>query len=87
MEDDQLKQHRKKLEVAINHALTKSPAIDTAIEDIRGVGFDVFLVIDATVGFNRREGSSSVPQQSATVTLKLTTRDERFLKSLKISPE
>jgi hypothetical protein len=87
MEDDQLKLHRKELEVAINHALTESPQINAAIENIRDVGFDVFLIIEATIGFNRRENSSAASKQATRVTLKLTTQDEKFLKSLKISPE
>ena len=87
MDDDQLKQHRKKLEVAINHALTESSTIDAAVDDIRGVGFDVFLIIEATIGFNRRKESSSTQKRLPAVQLELTTHDEKFLKSLKIAPK
>ena len=88
MEDDQLRGHRKKLEAAINRALTESPQINAAIQDIRGVGYDVFLIIEATIGFNRREASSSdTSKVIPLVQLKLTNQDEKFLRSLKISPE
>lgn len=87
MEDEELKGHRKTLEVAINQALTESSQINAAIQDIREVGYDVFLIIEATIGFNRREETASFADQTTRVRLKLTTHDEKFLKSLKISPE
>ncbi len=86
MQGEELKGHRKKLEIAINQALTESPQVNTAIQAIRDVGYDVFLIIEATIGFNRKEESSSTPKQP-TVRLKLSTHDEKFLKSLKIAPE
>lgn len=86
MEDEDLKGHQKKLEAAINQALTESPQINTAIQDIQELGFDVFLIIEATIGFNGRDDSSSSAKQS-TVRLELTTQDEKFLRSLKISPD
>lgn len=87
MLDDELKAQRKKLEAAINEALTESPQIHSAIQGIREAGYDVFLIIEATIGFNKREEKSSAPSQGPTVRLELTTQDEKFLKSLKISPE
>ncbi len=86
MQGEELKGHRKKLEIAINQALTESPPVNAAIQAIRDVGYDVFLIIEATIGFNRKEDSSPTPKQP-TVRLKLSTHDEKFLKSLKIAPE
>ncbi len=86
MQGEELKGHRKKLEIAINQALTESPQVNDAIQAIRDVGYDVFLIIEATIGFNRKEESSLTPKQP-TVRLKLSTHDEKFLKSLKIAPE
>lgn len=86
MEDEDRKDHQKKLEAAINQALTESSQINTAIQDIQELGFDVFLIIEATIGFNSRDGSLSSAKQS-TVRLELTTQDEKFLRSLKISPD
>jgi hypothetical protein len=87
MQGQELKEHRKKLEAAINESLTESPQINAAIQLIRDVGYDVFLIIEATIGFNRREESSSTKKQLPAVQLKLTTHDEKFLKSLKITAE
>ncbi len=84
MAEDELQNCRKKLEHAINEALTDCPHINEAIQGIRESGYDVFLIVEATIGFNRRDGSLS---QSSLVRLELTTQDEKFLRSLKISPE
>jgi hypothetical protein len=87
MKDDRLKQHRRALEVAINQALTDSPEIDAAIENIRTAGFDAFLLIEATIGLNQQEAGESSLEKETTVSFKLTAQDERLLKSLKISPK
>ena len=87
MEGQELKEHRKKLEAAINDSLTNSPRINAAIEAIRDVGYDVFLIIEATIGFNPRDETSSAPKQLPAIQLELTTQDEKFLKSLKIAPK
>lgn len=86
MQGEDLKGHRKKLEIAINQTLTESPQVNDAIQAIRDVGYDVFLIIEATIGFNRKEESSSTPKPPA-VRLKLSTHDEKFLKSLKIATD
>ena len=87
MLDEELKVYRKKLEVAINKVLTESPHINETIQDIREVGYDVFLIIEATVGFNPREESALSSEKPAHVHLELTTQDEKFLKSLRIKPD
>jgi hypothetical protein len=54
---------------------------------------DVFLVLEATIGFNKRakgEGSDDVTShglQSGEMKLKVTAQDLKFLRSLKISVE
>jgi hypothetical protein len=44
-----------KLGGAINDALGDSMAIADALDEIKKAGFDVFLVLEASIGFNRRE--------------------------------
>lgn len=87
MEGQELKDHRKKLEAAIKESLTDSSQINEAIQAIRDVGYEVFLIVEATIGFNRKRGPSSTQKQLPAVHLELTTHDEKFLKSLKIAPE
>ena len=91
MREEELKDLRKKLESAINDSLTESSKINITIQDIREAGYEVFLIIEATIGFNRNEvaqaeAAGSKPG-SRTVRLQLTSQDTRFLKSLKIRPE
>ncbi|MEJ2077304.1 MAG: hypothetical protein P8020_18260 [Acidobacteriota bacterium] len=87
MLDDELKDHRKELEAAINEALTDSPQVGHIIRHIREKGYDVFLIIEATVGFSRRQDALETIHELPAAHLELTTQDERFLRSLKIRPE
>jgi hypothetical protein len=41
---------------AINDSLSESERIAEAIGEIKKAGYDVFLVLEATIGFNRRDG-------------------------------
>ncbi len=46
---------------AINESLSDSERIAEAIGEIKRAGYDVFLVLEATIGFNKREdGEDSV---------------------------
>jgi hypothetical protein len=91
--DDSLKQLMHDLGNAINDSLSESDRIAEAIGEIRRGGYDVFLVLEATIGFNRREDSdknspSDGEEQPALVSagkVKFTAQDERFLKALKIT--
>ena len=40
---------------AINDSLSESDRIAEAIGEIKRAGYDVFLVLEATIGFNRRD--------------------------------
>ena len=84
MRADQLKKYRKNLEKAINEVLTDSPKLNKAIGEIRDEGFDVVLMIEATIGFNRCVSESS---EEAQENLELTRQDRSFLKKLRISSE
>ncbi len=49
MLDEPLKEYRKRLESAVNDALAWSSQVSAKVRDIRGAGYQAFLVI----GFNR----------------------------------
>lgn len=88
--DDNLKQLMKELGAAINDALSESEEISEAIQNVRNAGYDVFLVLEATIGFNKRskgEASEDASLQSGEMKLKVTAQDLKFLRSLKISVE
>jgi hypothetical protein len=88
--DDNLKQLMKELGAAINDTLSNSEKISEAIARIRSSGYDVFLVLEATIGFNKRSEEPSTDSAfgrdyDAEAKLNITSQDVRFLKSLKIS--
>ena len=84
--DDNLKQLTKDLGTAINDSLSRSEPISEAIANIKDAGYDVFLVLEATIGFNKRGKETSTPvTQGPAGKLLLTPQDARFLKSLKIN--
>ncbi len=90
--DEQLKRMMKELGEAINETLSSSESISGAIATIRNSGYDVFLVLEATIGFNKRseeEPEEPVLTESDEVEARLdiTSQDVKFLKSLKISVE
>jgi hypothetical protein len=95
--DEPLKNLMQELGNAINDSLSESDRIAEAIGEIKRAGYDVFLVLEATIGFNRRdegdEGSEEEPASDSTERkrfestgkIKFTTQDHRFLKALKIA--
>src|ERR1700759_3285214 len=95
--DDRLKDLMQELGNAINESLSDSDRIAGAIGEIKRAGYDVFLVLEATIGFNKRdddeETSSSSENASGNVQfetagkIRLTTQDQKFLRALKISVE
>ena len=90
MSDPEIKRLMKSLGEAINETLSDSPKINDCIQSIRDSGYEVFLIIEAKIGFNRMEKGDELPETQATksdepVRLNITSEDAKFLKSLKIS--
>jgi hypothetical protein len=94
--EDRLKSLMQDLGNAINESLSDSERIAEAIGEIKGAGYDVFLVLEATIGFNKREdgengedvnGSAAVEPTEVTSLgkVRFTTQDQRFLKALRIA--
>lgn len=80
----------KELGDSINVTLSESEHIAQVIEKIKTEEYDVFLVLEATIGFNRREESSRKsspldPEPRTTPEFKPNLQDLKFLKSLRIS--
>jgi hypothetical protein len=79
---------------AINESLSDSERIAEAIGEIKRAGYDVFLVLEATIGFNKRDENEDAtddqlteePREIATSgKVRFTTQDQRFLKALRIT--
>ena len=49
---------------AINDSISGSEQIAEVISRIKIDGYDIFIVVEATVGFNRREAGSSLAATS-----------------------
>ncbi|MBM3525905.1 MAG: hypothetical protein FJX57_23385 [Alphaproteobacteria bacterium] len=92
MPEAEIKRLMKGLGASINETLSESPKINEAIQNIRDTGYEVFLIIEATIGFNRKgkgdnETISTPVKMEEPVRLRITTEDAKFLKSLKISTD
>ncbi len=90
MPDAELKRLMKTLETAINESLSESPEFDEAVRNIREAGYEVSLVIDATIGAvsgeqKKRAFTADGAGDSDPVRLRITSEDAKFLKSLKIA--
>jgi len=99
--DEPLKHLMQELGNAINDSLSESDRIAEAIGEIKKAGYDVFLVLEATIGFNRRDektgdAEEEAEEQSETAEepkrgfetagkIKFTSQDHRFLRALKIA--
>jgi hypothetical protein len=82
---------------AINESLSDSERIAAAIGEIKRAGYDVFLVLEATIGFNKRsesdDGEDASASEPGTGTVRFqapgkirwTSQDHKFLRALKIS--
>ena len=53
--EEKLKDLMQELGNAINESLSDSDRIASAIGEIKRAGYDVFLVLEATIGFNKRD--------------------------------
>ena len=94
--EERLKGLMQDLGNAINESLSDSERIAEAIGEIKSAGYDVFLVLEATIGFNKREGGDDVADDDSALTpreaaatgkVRFTTQDQRFLKALRITAE
>jgi hypothetical protein len=96
--EEKLKVLMQELGNAINESLSESDRIAAAIGEIRRAGYDVFLVLEATIGFNKRDEAESaetggdIPAEAEAgrepkARLKWTSQDQKFLRALKIAVE
>ena len=91
--DERLKTLMQDLGNAINESLSDSERIAEAIGEIKRAGYDVFLVLEATIGFNKRDENEETDDREAdgsreivaTEKVRFTTQDQRFLKALRIA--
>ena len=91
--DDNFKILIKELGSAINKSLSDSGEIAEVMGRIRAAGYDLFLVLEVTIGFNKRGEANLVhrqklsPEQRQDSEFRLTNQDAEFLRELKIAVE
>lgn len=90
--DPQLKQLMKELGEAINQSLADSEQISEVVARIKEGGYDIFLVLEATIGVSKQgvpgsDKTSLVSTLSTNPELKISDQDMKFLKSLRIKIE
>lgn len=90
--DQQLKQLMKELGEAINESLADSEPIADVVSRIKEGGYDIFLVLEATIGVSKpgektSDKTSLVTTLASNPDLKISDQDMKFLKSLRIKIE
>jgi hypothetical protein len=91
--DDKIKQLLQDLGTAINESISGSEDVNRHIQKIRDEGYDLYVVLDATIGLNKQDGTedgdATVPQISEPpkeVQFRIDVNDLRFLRSMGIDP-
>jgi len=76
-----------KLGEAIHESVSESENIAGVVKNIRDQGFDVMLMLEATIGLNQVDSESQEPAESSREKPHgpFTRHDLNFLKSLRIS--
>ena len=95
---DHLREMLKELGQAINESISGSGRVHDSIQRIRDEGYNLYMVLDAKVGVNKREGRGrarralavaepeEVERTNERAAFRINLKDLRFLKSLGIDP-
>ncbi|MGE5277543.1 MAG: hypothetical protein ACM3SU_11155 [Acidobacteriota bacterium] len=94
--NDHLREMLKELGQAINESISGSGRVHDSIQRIREEGYNLYMVLDAKVGVNRRESvrgarraiGDAEPEDAGTerASFRINVKDLRFLKSVGIDP-
>jgi len=64
--DDKIKQLLQELGTAINESISGSEDVNRHIQRIRDEGYDLYVVLDATIGLNKQDNGQDNGQESDT---------------------
>ena len=80
--DDKIKQLLKDLGSAINESISSSEDVSKHIQKIRDEGYNLYVVLDATIGLNRQgeEGETESEAEPQPVPAELVVADEKEVK-------
>ena len=86
--NQQVKDLIQKLGEAIHESVSESDQIAGVVKEIREQGFDVLLMLEATIGLNEvEEETAETDEGDQTAHGPFTRNDITFLKSLRITTE
>lgn len=89
--DDKIRQLLQELGTAINESISGSDDVNRHIQKIRDEGYDLYVVLDATIGLNKQEPESSddevvVAEPPREVQFRINVNDLAMLRALGIDP-
>ena len=85
--NQQVKNLIQKLGEAIHESVSESENIADVVKEIREQGFDVVLMLEATIGLNQVDRDEEEATSEETIEGPFTRTDLSFLKSLRITTE
>ncbi len=90
--DDKIRQLLQELGTAINESISGSDDVNRHIQKIRDEGYDLYVVLDATIGLNKQGADSDDEQAVVTaeppkeVQFRINVNDLAMLRAIGIDP-
>lgn len=91
--NDKLKQLLRELGSAINESISSSDDVNRQIQKIRDEGYDLYVVLDATIGLNKQDGEEAPTPAPAALVIsdkdvqfRINVNDLSLLRALGIDP-
>jgi hypothetical protein len=90
--NDRIKQLLRELGTAINESISSSEDVNKQIQRIRDEGYDLYVVLDATIGLNKQGDEDEAPAPAALVVsdkdvkFRINVNDLSLLRALGIDP-
>jgi len=95
--DDKIKQLLRELGTAINESISGSDDVNRHIQKIRDEGYDLYVVLDATIGLNKQDdepataavtegAQTAVVRSDKSVQFRINVNDLALLRGLGIDP-
>jgi hypothetical protein len=93
--DDKIKQLLRELGAAINDSISNSEGVNEHIQRIRDEGYNLYVVLDATIGLNRLGEEAEAPKPAPAgmlvksdrqVQFRINVNDLALLRALGIDP-
>lgn len=90
--DDKIKQLLQDLGSAINESISGSEDVNRHIQKIRDEGYDLYVVLDATIGLNKQDADgedttiAKISEPPKEVQFRINVNDLSLLRALGIDP-